>query len=148
MPIQYKPSVKHMRILIIVVIVIVTTAGVYLSLPHLQPMVPVNYAYLEIVGVNDVYNANHAIKFQIKATGYGITCGLPSITVYKSDQPSIIVYEKKFPPFMCPISSPTFFSNMYPEKNDTYSLTIKDPSRYTIDTSFLNHEIKKEFEVK
>lgn len=99
------------------------------------------------MGINDTYHANQVIKFQIRATGYGIPCDLPSIMIYKSDQTSVIVYEKKLPPFMCPIMGSTFFSNVYP-KNDTYSLTIKDPSRYTIDVSFLNNEIKNEFKVK
>lgn len=138
---------KPRRILIIVALVITAIVGVYLTLPHLYPTFPINYAYLELMGINDTYHANQVIKFQIRATGYGIPCDLPSIMIYKSDQTSVIVYEKKLPPFMCPIMGSTFFSNVYP-KNDTYSLTIKDPSRYTIDVSFLNNEIKNEFKVK
>jgi hypothetical protein len=122
--------------------------SVYLTLPHLYSIFPTSYAYLEFVGVNDTYNIDQVIKFQIKATGYGIPCDVPSITIYKSDQLSVIVYEKKMPPFMCPIMDSAVFSKIYPSKNDTYSLTIKDPSKYTIAASFLNHEIKKEFTVK
>lgn len=145
--VQYNSSVKSSRTVIIAVIVIVVIIGIFLMLPHLYS-VPVNYAYLEIIGINNTYNVNQTIKFQIKATGYGIPCDMPAMTIYKSDQPSVIVYEKKVPPLMCPIMGSTFFSNVYPSKNDTYSLTIKDPSKYTISTSFLNYEIKKEFEVK
>lgn len=132
----------------VIVVIVAVIAGVYLTLPHLYPVFPINYAYLEVVGINDTYNSGQAIKFQIKATGYGIPCDVPSITIYKSDRPSVIVYEKKMPPFMCPIMDSAFFSKIYPDKNDTYSLTIKDPSKYTIDASFLNNEIKKEFTVK
>lgn len=122
--------------------------GVYAMLPHLQSLFPIHYTNLEILGINDTYNTNQIIKFQIKATGYGIPCDMPAITIFRSDQPSVIIFEKKFPPLMCPIEDPALFSVVYPSKNDTYSLTIKDPSKYTIDASFLNHEIKKEFEVK
>lgn len=139
---------RSRRILVIITIVVAAIAGVYLTLPHLYPAFPINYAYLEIMGISDTYNIGQVIKFQIKATGYGVPCDVPSITIYKSDQPSVIVYEKKMPPYMCPIMDSTFFSNVYPSNNDTYSLTIKDPSRYTIDAAFLNHVIKKEFEVK
>ncbi|GEM_PF-6714377 len=134
--------------MIIAAIVIVAIIGIYMTLPHLYPIFPINYAYLEVIGINGTYNVNQIIKFQIKAVGYGIPCDMPSITIYKSNQPSVIVYEKKVPPLMCPIMGSTFFNNVYPNKNGTYSLTIKDPSKYIIDASFLNHEIKKEFEVK
>lgn len=139
---------KPRRILIIIAIMTATIVGVYLTLPHLYPMFPIHYAHLEIMGISDIYNPDQIVKFQIKATGYGIPCDVPSITIYKSDQPSVVVYEKKMPPFMCPIMGSTFFSNVYPGNNDSYSLAIKDPSRYTIDASFLNSEIKKEFEIK
>ena len=98
--------------------------------------------------MHDTYKTGQTIEFQIQAIGYGMTCDRPSIVIYKSDQPSVIVYEQKLPPFMCPIENPVFFDTVYPNKNSTYSLTIKDASQYTIDASFLNNEIKKEFEVK
>lgn len=139
---------KIRLILIVLIAGIGVGIGVYAMLSHLQPSFPIYYANLELVGINDTYNTNQIIKFQIKAIGYGIPCDMPAITIYKSDQPSVIVYEKKVPPLMCPIMGSTFFSNVYPNKNDTYSLTIKDPSKYVIDVSFLNNEIKKEFEVK
>lgn len=122
--------------------------GAYAMLQHLQLQFLIHYANLEILGINDTYNTNQMIKFQIKATGYGIPCGMPAITIFKSDQPSVIIFEKKFPSFMCPLEGPVLFSVVYPAKNDTYSLTIRYTSKYTIDASFLNHEIKKEFEVK
>ena len=132
----------------IIILVVAAIVGICLTLPHLYQVFPINYSYLEIMGINDTYNTAQVIKFQIKATGYGIPCDLPSITIYKSDQPSVIVYEKKSPPLMCPIMGSIFFSNVYPSKNYTYSLTIKDPSKYTVDARFLNHDIKKRFEVK
>ncbi|MDC8451627.1 MAG: hypothetical protein KGH99_00970 [Thaumarchaeota archaeon] len=139
---------KTLHLSIIIIIGAVAVMGIYVLLPHLQSSFPVSYVNLELVGIYDTYNTNQVIKFQFKATGYGIPCAMPEITIYKSDQPSVIVFEKKFPPLMCPIEDPTFFNVVYPSKNDTYSLAIRDASKYTIHVLFLNNEIKKEFEIK
>jgi hypothetical protein len=140
-----------MKILYLVIIIITVTAvivGIYLTLPYLYHTFPINYTNLELVGINDTYNTGQIIKFQVRTIGYGIPCDMPSITIYKSDSPLTIVFEKKVPPLMCPIMGSTFFNIVYPGKNDTYSLTINDASKYTINVSFLNNEIKKEFKVK
>jgi len=139
---------KTRRVLIILVVVLATGAGIYAVLPPLQYAFPIYYANLELVGLDDTYKTDQIIKFQVKATGYGIPCDMPAITIYKSDQPSVVVFEKKVPPLMCPVEGPSLFSVVYPSKNDTYSLTIKDAARYTVGISFLHNEIKKEFEVK
>jgi hypothetical protein len=139
---------KTLHILLILVIVLVTGIGTYVLLPHMQSAFPISYANLELMVINETYTTNHIVQFQIKAVGYGIPCDMPAITIYKSDQPSVVVFEKKVPPLMCPIEGPTFFNVVYPSKNDTYSVTIKDASKYTIHISFLNNEINKEFVVK
>jgi hypothetical protein len=139
---------KTRLVLIILVVVLSIGAGIYAFLPYLQSAFPIYYANLELVGLNDTYKTNQIIKFQVKAIGYGIPCDMPAITIYKSDQPSIIVFEKKVPPLMCPVEGPFLFNVVYPSKNDTYSLTIMDVSKYTIAVSFLHNEIEKEFEVK
>ncbi|MGI0073710.1 MAG: hypothetical protein ACREA3_07860 [Nitrosotalea sp.] len=103
---------------------------------------------IDVIGLQDTYNAGQQVKFKLEAKGYGIPCTSPDITIYKTDQPSVILFEIKFPPYMCPIGEPFFYTMDYPGKNDTYSTTIKQPGSYTLHASFLNKEIKREFRVK
>src|SRR5437867_1881497 len=126
---------------------IVAGIAIYTYLPHLQASFPLYYANLELIGINHTYNTNQIIKFQVKATGYGVACDMPAITIYKSDDPSVIVFERKVPALMCPVEHATLFDIVYPSKNETYSLTVKDASKYTVVVSFLQTAISEGFTV-
>lgn len=105
---------------------------------------------MKITGFDNVYDVNQIIRFQIHVEGYGNSCvGTPEITIYETDQPSIVVYHEKSMSFMCPMEPQMlFFSGDYPSQNDYYLTAIDKEGKYTLHVSYRNTEIEKEFMVK
>lgn len=103
---------------------------------------------ISIIGLQDSYKVGDQVNFSFEGSGYARPCSYPEATIYKTDQPTVKLFELKFPPFMCPIEGPSLFTAHYPSKNGTYSITVNQSGRYTLDVSFLDKEIKREFEVK
>ncbi|HJT10331.1 MAG TPA: hypothetical protein VJ771_06050 [Candidatus Nitrosotalea sp.] len=104
---------------------------------------------MRIVGLDDVYAANQTIRFQIYAEGYGYSCtGTPDIAIYKTGQPSAVLFHQRSITFMCPLEPAlTPFSVYFPSKSDYYSTTIRQSGNYTLDVSYRGTEIQKEFVV-
>ena len=105
---------------------------------------------MKITGFDNVYDVNQIIRFQIHVEGYGNSCvGTPEITIYETDQPSIVAYHEKSMSFMCPMEPQMlFFSGDYPSQNDYYLTAIDKEGKYTLHVSYRNTEIEKEFMVK
>jgi len=137
---------KTSHILIILAICISIAMGIYVISLH-YPLIPIRYTNLDLMGIENTYSSDQTIKFQVKATGYGMPCSAPDIVIYRSDQPSTIVFEKKNPPFMCPIEGPVFFNIVYPSQNDAYSIIISQADKYTVRVSFFDKEIEKQFTI-
>lgn len=104
---------------------------------------------MKIIGLNDAYNVYQIIRFQVYAKGYGNNCvGTPEIVIYKTNQPSIIVYDEKSKIFMCPMMPQmSSFSTYYPNQNDYYSTAMEQEGNYTLHVSYREATIEKMFVV-
>lgn len=118
----------------------------------------INYAELEtkphtkmkIIGLNTVYNVYQIIRFQVYAKGYGYTCvSTPEIVIYKTNQPSMIVYDEKSKIFMCPMMPQmSSFFTYYPNQNDYYSTAMEQEGNYTLHVSYRDTVTEKMFMVE
>ncbi|MDE1814857.1 MAG: hypothetical protein KGI05_09390 [Thaumarchaeota archaeon] len=123
-------------------------AGVVIAIAGISVIVyEIFSTSIEIVGLQDSYKIGDQVKFSFVAKAYTIPCSYPEATLYKTNQPTVQLFELKFPPFMCPIGSPSLVTLYFPT-NDTYSVTVTQSGSYTLDVSYLDKETKKEFEVK
>ena len=133
----------------IIVGIIITTVTIFLLINYLE-LETKPHTEMKIVGLDTVYNVDQIIQFQVFAEGYGYICtSTPEITIYKTDQPSMIAYAQKSEIFMCPaMPQMTSFSTYYPNQNDYYSTAMEQGGNYTLHVSYRNTAIEKMFMVK
>ncbi|MGI0087857.1 MAG: hypothetical protein ACREBI_07830 [Nitrosotalea sp.] len=105
---------------------------------------------MKIIGIDDTYAVNQTVRFQIYAKGYGYSCtGTPDVVIYKTSQPSTVVFHERSMTLMCPVKPlMTSFSVYFPSQNDYYSTEISQEGNYTLAVSYHNADIEKGFMVK
>lgn len=133
----------------IIIGIIITTVAIFLLINYLE-WETTPHTEMRIIGLNAVYDVDQIMRFQIFAEGYGYLCvSTPEITIYKTDQPSMIVYTQKSEIFMCPaMPQMASFSAYYPNQNDYYHTAIEQEGNYTLHVSYRNTAIEKMFMVK
>lgn len=118
----------------------------------LQNLVSRNWGYdpsekLTTYGLRDVYQVGQEIDFKIRLQTFGNYCELPVITVKNSNQ-EIVWQDMQYT--ACGTSLKTYTSqevHLGKDKNAIGLLTIKQPGQYSMNISWFDGNVTKEFTV-
>src|SRR5438309_1493720 len=115
----------------------ITTVIIFLAIDYFELQIK-PHTTMKLIGLRDDYNVYQIIRFQVYAEGYGNSCiGTPEIVIYKTNQPSIVVYHEKRKIFMCPMEPQmSFFSVYYPSQSDYYLAAMEQEGNYTLLVSY------------
>jgi hypothetical protein len=100
-----------------------------------------SFAAFDIPGLNNTYQVGDTARFFVVKNGYdSMPCITPKITLYREEEPNILLVNYTNIDISCPVNMAGNYSMYFPSKTEPFVVSFEKPGSYVLNMSFTNNE--------
>jgi hypothetical protein len=107
-----------------------------------------SFVAFDIPGLNNTYQVGDTARFFVVKNGYGnMPCIAPKITLYREEEPHILLVNYTNTNIPCPVNMTGNYSIYFPNKTGSFIVMPNETGKYTLNISYGNNSLEKYFTI-